>query len=198
MVHPGFSVQKACASLLVSRTFGFGLVLMVFALALLAHASTYATGVAGFAGQFSCQDQYTCDYGTISVTVHNTTKTINYDGTGFYTGTGFSSGGSPGIPQTIAQTLVDAFNNDSSSPVTATLIQDTYLPGYTVGFTAKQAGVGGNYSTSITVTSAYGNFQVFGSATIAWTLTAHPSTGGADPAYLTESSPISGALSGGS
>jgi subtilase family serine protease len=163
----------------------------------LANFSRAATGILGFAGQFSCQDNQTCDAGTISVTVNNTTETISYDGTGFFTGTGFGISGAPGIPQTIAQTLVDTFNGDPNSPVNASLFDDTYINGFDVKFTAKQTGTGGDYSTSIAVTSNYGSFQVFGPASIAWTWTPFPATGGADPNTLTEVTPLGGGLTGG-
>jgi hypothetical protein len=157
-----------------------------------------ATGILGFSGMFSCQDTQTCDAGTISVTVNTTTETIGYDGA--CSGAppfGFSYSGNPCIPQTIAQTLVNAFNSDPNSPVTASIVEDTYANGYDVAFTAKITGSGGNYPTSISVVSNYGDFGVFGPATIGWTWTPMFSTGGVDPNTLTEITPLSGSMTGG-
>lgn len=163
---------------------------------------TQATGILGFAGQFSCQDTQICDTGTISVTVNTTTKTTGYDGA--CSGAppfGFSYSGNPCIAQTIAQTLVNAFNSDPNSPVTASINMDTYAAAnaYDVVFTAKQPGTGGNYTTSISVVSNYGNFQPFGDNgnLIRWSWTPMPSTGGVDPNTLTEITPLSGSLTGG-
>jgi subtilase family serine protease len=165
----------------------------------LANYTRLATGLLGFTGQFACEsDNNTiCDTGTISVTVGNTTKTINYDGYGFFSGTGYGFFGDPGIPQTIVQTIANAFNNDPNSPVTATTFLDTYSNGYDVQFAAKISGPSGDYPMSLTVTSNYGSFQALGTATIAWTFTPFAPTGGVDPNTLTEISPITGSLAGG-
>src|SRR6478609_273429 len=161
-----------------------------------------ATGILGFTGQFSCLDGQTCDTGTISVTVNTTTKTISYDGA--CSGAppfGFSWAGNPCIPQTIVDTLVSAFNSDPNSPVTASSNMDTYAGSgaFDVVFTAKQTGPGGNYPTSLSVVSNYGNFQIFGDNgnLIRWSLTPFPQTGGVDPNTLTEITPLSGSMTGG-
>jgi hypothetical protein len=165
------------------------------------NVSSVATGIVGFTGQFSCQDSQTCDTGTISVTVNTTTKTTGYDGA--CSGAppfGFSWAGNPCITQTIVQTLVDAFNSDPNSPVTASTNYDTYAyGGFDIIFTAKQAGPGGNYPTSLSVVSNYGNFQVFGDNgnLIRWSLTPYPPTGGVDVTTLTEVTPLSGSMTGG-
>jgi hypothetical protein len=161
---------------------------------------TQATGVLGFRGQFSCDPNGgqagPCDYGTISVTVGNTTKIIGYDGYGFLSGTGYSNG-NPGIPQTVAQAVADAFNGDPNSPVTASAVMDTYFSGYDVVFTTKQAGPGVNYSASVSVQSAYGDFNYFGltSSPIQWTWARFGS--GADPGGATQMTPSYGTFTGG-
>jgi hypothetical protein len=155
----------------------------------------------GFTGQFSCADNVTCDTGTISVTVNTTTKSTCYDGQGFYSGTGYGSfTGCPGIPQTIVQTLVNAFNSDPNSPVTAAINYDTYAyGGFDIIFTAKQTGPGGNYPTSLNVVSNCGNFACYGDNgnLIRWSMTPYPPTGGVDVTTLTEVTPLSGSMTGG-
>jgi hypothetical protein len=163
--------------------------------------TSQATGILGFTGQFSCQDSQTCDTGTISVTVNTTTKTTGYDGA--CSGAppfGFSYSGYPCIPQTIVQTLVNAFNSDPNSPVTAISNYDTYAyGGFDIIFTAKQSGTGGNFPTSVSIVSNYGSFQVFGDNgnLIRWSWTPYPPTGGVDVTTLTEVSPLSGSMTGG-
>jgi hypothetical protein len=163
--------------------------------------TSQATGIVGFTGQFSCADNVTCDTGTISVTVNTTTKSTCYDGQGFYSGTGYGSfTGCPGIPQTIVQTLVNAFNSDPNSPVTAAINYDTYAyGGFDIIFTAKQTGPGGNYPTSLNVVSNCGNFACYGDNgnLIRWSMTPYPPTGGVDVTTLTEVTPLSGSMTGG-
>lgn len=160
----------------------------------LANYTRSATGLLGIAGYFSCEsDNPTiCDTGTMSVTVNNTTESVFYDGSG-------NSG--PGIPQTIAQAIANAFNSDPNSPVTASAVQDGYLNSnaWDVVFTAKNTGPGGDYSTSISVVPTYGVFSYFNSVPvpISWTWTIFAPTGGGDPNTLTEITPLSGALTGG-
>jgi hypothetical protein len=146
----------------------------------------------GFTGYISCDNDRNCDTGSISVTVGSTTKSLRYDGAGFYTGTGYNNG-NPGIPQTIAVAVAAVFNSDLSSPYTATVVSDSYLyGGYDVQF-ANRSGGTFSASTSISVTSDYGSFSYFGSEPIPfeWTWTPLASTGGDDPNYLTEVSPLS-------
>jgi hypothetical protein len=164
---------------------------------------TSSCGLLGFTGQFSCDPNGglagPCDTGTISVQIQNTTETLRYDGLGFFTGTGYNNG-NPGIPQTVAQTVANLFNNDPNSPVTASVLSDGYLfGGFDVQFKSRATGSNVNYPTTITVTSDYGNFQQFGvpPTPIQWTWTFLFSTGGDDPTTLTQVSPLTGSLSGG-
>ena len=158
-------------------------------------------GYLGFTGQFSCSTDGNagpCDTGTITVTVGSTTETFRYDGLGFFTGTGYNNG-NPGIPQTLAQTVANLFNNDPNSQVTATYFSDSYANGFDVQFKSKASGGDVNYGTSITVVSDYGNFQQFGTLPnpIEWTWSPLIVTGGVDPTQMTEVSPLTGRLQGG-
>ena len=104
------------------------------------------------------------------------------------------------MPQTIVQTLVNAFNSDPNSPVTASINYDTYAyGGFDIIFTAKQPVPGGNYPTSLSVVSNYGSFQVFGDNgnLIRWSWTPYFPTGGVDVTTLTEVTPLSGSMTGG-
>jgi hypothetical protein len=75
------------------------------------------------------------DYGTVSITVNGFSESASY-------GPGDSA-------STIAVALASAFNNDGSSPVTAS------VNGSTVSLTAKTNGAGTNYSLSTTSSTEY-------------------------------------------
>jgi hypothetical protein len=158
--------------------------------------ATPSCGRLGFIGQFSCDPNGghagPCDTGTISVTVGPTTETIHYDGLGSQTGTGYNNG-NPGIPQTVAQAIADAFNNDAGSVVNAAALQDG------VQFASKQSGATVNFPASITVTSDYNNFSQFGTEPVPfqWSWTPYYATGGNDPNTFSQITPLTGKLQGG-
>ncbi|HEY6252560.1 MAG TPA: kelch repeat-containing protein [Candidatus Angelobacter sp.] len=150
--------------------------------------SSQATGALGITGNVTCTSTDTgpnCDFGTFQVTINNTTETVSYNGLGFY---GLSA--DPGTPQAIAQAIVDAFNNDPNSPVTATLGGNGV---WLAQFTTKQGGSGVNFGTNLVVTSIYdqenNSNPLAQGLTWSWT----PS----NAASFTWASPISGSLSGG-
>ena len=83
-------------------------------------------------GCFS-QFDYTYDFGSVSITVNSSTKTVGYST--------FST------PSTVAVDLANAINGDSGYPVTAS------VSGSTVYLTAKQGGASTNYTLSSSAAS---------------------------------------------
>lgn len=154
--------------------------------------ATSATGKLGFSGYIDCNSTdggLVCDSGTISVTINGFTKTINYDGLGVDSFCNCNSSAA-GTDQAMAEFVASAFNNDSSSPVTASASQDGFLPGWDVTFTTKSTGSGVNYSMSATWSSNYAGQGMYVQD---WQWTFTPSS----PQTLSIGSPISGTMSGG-
>ena len=104
---------------------------------------TSATGSLDIGGQITCSysEGPSCDSGTLSVTINNTTETVNYNGVG--AGSGWNYVTDPGSAVTLVQAVADAFNNDPNSPVTA--VASFINPDSIVVFTTKAKGAGTNY-----------------------------------------------------
>jgi hypothetical protein len=110
-------------------------------------APTPATGSLFISGGATCNSTDSgpvCDFGTIQVTIGNTTETINYNGLGR-----FGQGTDPGDFGGIAQSIAAAFNGDSNSSVTATAFPNLGE----IDFVTKATGPSTNYFVSTVITS---------------------------------------------